>query len=226
MTPAVPDFEIQRKEKRFHGFSRAVYDNHQTMADFHASICNMAKACTNAKSTRLHECLDALARNGKLLRLYTQNIDELEYQLPNLADRTTQLHGSLARMRYQMCPSSGPFDPACFSSAETADCPQCVMLSLRRQANGERALAIGRLRPDIVLYGEDNPNGEAIRDDIYESLRKKPDMLVIIGTRKKVYGAKDLARTFARAVKAKGGCDEIANECLQGTCKEPSSRIN
>ncbi len=67
---------------------------------------------------------------------------------------------------------------------------------------GKRYLGIGRLRPNIVLYGEENPNGSAIRKITERDLRTGLDIVIIVGTGLKVPGARRLVREFCRSVKS------------------------
>ena len=69
-----------------------------------------------------------------------------------------------------------------------------------RLARNARPLAVGSLRPAIVLYDEPHPLGEEIGTICSSDLGKKPDMLIIMGTSLKVHGFKKLVKDFARTV--------------------------
>lgn len=64
---------------------------------------------------------------------------------------------------------------------------------------------MGKLRPDIVLYGEEHPNAHLISPVVTHDLGLAPDLLLILGTSLKVHGLKVLVRQFAKAVHSKGG---------------------
>ena len=68
-----------------------------------------------------------------------------------------------------------------------------------------RHRGIGRLRPNVVLYGEENPNGDTIEKVAERDLRTGPDMVIVVGTGLKVPGAKRLVKEFCRSVKSRGG---------------------
>ena len=57
----------------------------------------------------------------------------------------------------------------------------------------------------MVLYGEDNPNGDTIGKVAERDLRTGPDMVIVVGTGLKVPGAKRLVKEFCRSVKSRGG---------------------
>lgn len=42
---------------------------------------------------------------------------------------------------------------------------------------GKRQLDIGRLRPNVVLYGEENPNSDMIGKIAEQDLQKGPDIV-------------------------------------------------
>ena len=115
-----------------------------------------------AKPTVFHYFLDRLAGEDRLLRHYTQNIDCIDQQLPALRQKIVQLHGRIDQVRCQSCRWSGQFLPEQFQGQDIPTCDQCQSASSKRQRAGKRALGIGKLRPNILLYGEDNPESLAI----------------------------------------------------------------
>jgi hypothetical protein len=64
---------------------------------------------------------------------------------------------------------------------------------------------VGKLRPDIVLYGEEHPNAHLISPIVTHDLALYPDMLLILGTSLRVHGLKVMVREFAKTVHSKGG---------------------
>jgi hypothetical protein len=66
-------------------------------------------------------------------------------------------------------------------------------------------LSVGRLRPDIVLYGEEHPQAHLVGPLITHDLALGPDVLLILGTSMRVHGLKVMVREFAKAVHGRGG---------------------
>ncbi|KAE8451637.1 hypothetical protein EG329_003094 [Mollisiaceae sp. DMI_Dod_QoI] len=126
------------------------------------------------------------------------------------------LHGSLQRLRCNLCgkPSSwdDPEIKATMLSGSAPDCARCTENHSHRTSRGRRGLAIGRLRPDIVLYGEDHPHSNLISPIVTHDLGLGPDVLLIMGTSLKVHGLKVLIREFAKAVHTKGGKVVFVNQ--------------
>jgi len=83
-----------------------------------------------------------------------------------------------------------------------------------REARGKRALKIGTLLPNIVLYND--PSGHPSADDITTlisaDLGRRPDLLLIVGTSLKVFGIKKLVRDFAKIVHANKGSVILINK--------------
>ncbi len=79
-------------------------------------------------------------------------------------------------------------------------CPGCAKISNNRKVGGKRATAIGRLRPDIVLYDEQDPRAKSISAIARHDQSLYPDVLLIMGTSLTTYGVKLLIRDFARIV--------------------------
>ncbi|OAA67091.1 hypothetical protein SPI_01667 [Niveomyces insectorum RCEF 264] len=119
------------------------------------------------------------------------------------------LHGSLRQLRCFRCGHTTPWDEDNREhetlSGRQPSCPQCEGATAAREGRGKRALAVGKLRPDVVLYGEEHPNAHLIAPIVQHDLSLAPDMLLILGTSLKVHGLKVLVREFAKAVHIRGG---------------------
>ena len=119
-----------------------------------------------------------------------------------------QLHGSLVALRCQVCGKGCSWDAnreATTLSGHAPDCPSCQEYSDQRAGKGRRGIAVGRLRPDIVLYGEEHPSAGLVGPIITHDLGLSPDVLLILGTSLRVHGLKVMVREFAKAVHSRGG---------------------
>lgn len=120
-----------------------------------------------------------------------------------------QLHGSVVSLRCGLCSKISRWDEAERESTTLAgkapDCPSCTEYNAKRTGRGRRGLAVGRLRPDIVLYGEEHPNANLVAPLITHDLGLGPDVLLILGTSLRVHGLKVMVKEFAKAVHMKGG---------------------
>ena len=92
-----------------------------------------------------------------------------------------------------------------FCGPHLPGCQRCEDVALERERMGKRHRGIGRLRPNVVLYGKENPNGDMIGKIAERDLRTGPDMVIVVGTGLKVPGARRLIREFCRSVKSRGG---------------------
>ncbi|UKZ57469.1 hypothetical protein TrVGV298_011326 [Trichoderma virens] len=119
------------------------------------------------------------------------------------------LHGSLQLLRCFLCGQVCSWDDEDREvetlSGQQPECPHCVGATEARQERGKRALGVGKLRPDIVLYGEEHPNAHLISPIVTHDLALYPDMLLILGTSLRVHGLKVMVREFAKTVHSKGG---------------------
>lgn len=123
---------------------------------------------------------------------------------PNRGVECVFLHGSLRSLRCFQCGSVADWDEGnrehLTMSGEQPPCPRCEDATAARQERGKRALGVGKLRPDIVLYGEEHPESQRIATIIQHDISLAPDMLIIMGTSLKVHGLKTVVREFAKAV--------------------------
>lgn len=119
------------------------------------------------------------------------------------------LHGSLELLRCFLCGRVCSWDDSKLEmetlSGQQPECPHCVGATVAREERGKRALGVGKLRPDIVLYGEEHPNAHLISPIVTHDLSLYPDMLLILGTSLRVHGLKVMIREFAKTVHSKGG---------------------
>ncbi|RKF59836.1 putative hst3 protein [Erysiphe neolycopersici] len=126
------------------------------------------------------------------------------------------LHGSLGSLRCEVCSQLCDWDKddriAITSRGTAPECPHCAANNSKRRGGGRRALTVGRLRPDIVLYGEEHPNSSLISPLITHDLKLGPDMLLVMGTSLKVHGLKIMIKEFAKAVHSRGGKVVFVNQ--------------
>ncbi|OIW32760.1 DHS-like NAD/FAD-binding domain-containing protein, partial [Coniochaeta ligniaria NRRL 30616] len=119
------------------------------------------------------------------------------------------LHGSLESLRCFLCGLTSSWDDKERELETLAGrqptCPHCAGATAAREERGKRALGVGKLRPDIVLYGEEHPRSDLIGTIVQHDLSLGPDMLLILGTSLRVHGLKTVVREFAKAVHSKGG---------------------
>lgn len=130
-------------------------------------------------------------------------------ELPRSGVECVFLHGSLDLLRCFLCGKVCSWDDDDREqdtlSGQQPECPHCVGATVAREERGKRALGVGKLRPDIVLYGEEHPNSHLISPIVTHDLGLYPDMLLILGTSLRVHGLKVMVREFAKAVHSKGG---------------------
>lgn len=119
------------------------------------------------------------------------------------------LHGSLSSLRCFLCGKVSDWDEddreMCTLSGEQPECPHCAGAAAARVEKGRRALGVGKLRPDIVLYGEEHPQSDLISPIVQHDLSAGPDVLLVLGTSLRVHGLKIMVKEFAKSVHSKGG---------------------
>ena len=67
---------------------------------------------------------------------------------------------------------------------------------------GKRRRGIGGLRPNVVLYGEENRRGSEIGELTEQDLKTGPEIVFVMGTTLKVPRARRLVIELYRAAKA------------------------
>lgn len=224
---SVPDFrssnglfttlrsEHKLKASGKHLFDASVYQTDSSTSSFHDMVRSMSHLVSAAEPTEFHHMLATLASQGRLMRLYTQNVDGIDTSLPPLATsvplssrgpwpRTVQLHGGLEKMVCSKCSHLSDFEPALFDGPEPPPCNVCVETDkVRTDHAGKRSHGIGRLRPRIVLYNEHNPDEEAIGTVVSSDLRTRPDAVIVVGTSMKIPGVRRIVREMCGVVRGR-----------------------
>eukprot|EP00953_Heterococcus_sp_UTEX-ZZ885_P024808 13532-Heterococcus_DN1.PRE.1 len=115
-----------------------------------------------------HRFVKLLESKGKLLRMYTQNIDGLEIQAGVTHDRVHQCHGSLDTAKCLYCRTSVPL-AAIEADILAQEIPMCKVCNHPE----------GIIKPDIVFFGENLGNKFA---ELLDVDRQKCDLVIVIGS--------------------------------------------
>jgi NAD-dependent histone deacetylase SIR2 len=193
-------------------FDASVYHNDASTSFFHDMLRTLSASAISAKPTAFHHLLATLAHDGRLLRLYSQNIDGIdtameplrtEVPLPKKAPwpKTIQLHGCIRKMVCSKCYRVSNFRVELFNGPIQPSCVDCEDNHKLRVKAGKRSHGVGNLRPRIVLYNGQNPDDEAIGSVIMSDLRARPDAFIVAGTTLKVPGARRIVREMCRLVR-------------------------
>jgi len=178
-------------------------------------VRELAHLTQKAKPTPFHHLLASLAHEGRLLRLYSQNVDCIDTSMPPLATSvplntkgpwptTIQLHGGLDSMVCTKCGKLSQFVGSLFEGPLPPPCQACQELdNVRTQFGGKRSHGVGRLRPRIVLYNEHNPDDEAIGNVVKADLRRVPDAVIVVGTSMKIPGLRRLTKEMCQLTRSR-----------------------
>ncbi|CAK7233539.1 hypothetical protein SCUCBS95973_008628 [Sporothrix curviconia] len=198
-----------------HLFDASVYKHDSSTTSFHSMVRELAHMTETAQPTPFHHMLASIAHEGRLMRLYSQNVDCIDTKMPPLATNvplntkgpwptTIQLHGGLAKMVCSKCGELANFDGSLFDGPEAPACVGCTETDKVRVAvAGKRSHGIGRLRPRIVLYNEYNPDEEAIGMVSKADLRRGADAVIVVGTSLKIPGVRRLVKELCHTTRSR-----------------------
>ncbi|CUM46255.1 uncharacterized protein AC631_00069 [Debaryomyces fabryi] len=151
--------------------------------------------------TPLHSFIKLLQNKGKLLRNYTQNIDNLESNVGIKPEKLIQCHGSFATASCVTCKYQVKGEKIFpkIRLKEIPYCPKC-MKARKILLNKEDAYvpeSYGVMKPDITFFGEPLPTRfhNMIRQDLMEC-----DLLISIGTSLKVSPVADIVERIPEHV--------------------------
>lgn len=178
-------------------------------------VRQLAHQTKNASPTPFHHLIASLAEEGRLLRLYSQNVDCIDTAMKPLATKvplnlkgpwpkTVQLHGGLDTMQCTKCGETYPFDGSLFEGPEPPPCQSCVVTdNVRTSHAGKRSHGIGKLRPRMVLYNEYNPDTDAIFNVVKADMRSRPDAVLVVGTTLKIPGVRKLVKDMCGVTRSR-----------------------
>ena len=237
-----------------HLFDASVYKDDTSTSSFHDMVSSMSRLTKDAKPTAFHQMLATIAKEDRLLRLYSQNVDGIDTSIEPLGTRvplqkdedgkwprTVQLHGGLDKMVCSKCHEISDFDADLFSGSTAPLCSSCEEINdIRTNHEGKRSHGIGRLRPRMVLYHEHNPDDVAIGAVTRDDLRRRPDAIIVAGTTLKVPGVRRIVREMCGVVRDRRGgvaiwinndlppaakdLEDCFDIVVQGTCDEVAHR--
>jgi NAD-dependent histone deacetylase SIR2 len=118
------------------------------------------------RPTVTHSFISLLHKKGRLLKLFTQNIDCLEREAGVPGDMIVEAHGSFATQRCIECRTEYP-DDKMREVVGKKEVPHCI-----------NKKCDGLVKPDIVFFGE------ALPESFFRnrSLPAKADLAIILGT--------------------------------------------
>ena len=147
-------------------FDAALFKSEVTTRLFYKFVLDLKLMVNKAKVTETHKFLNELSELKKLLRVYTQNIDNLDQRAglqvgDKTSDNVIQLHGELETVYCTFCKITMEFDDGVQLRFQESDitCPSCEDRNKLRKQEGRRLHTVGALRPNIVLYNEYHPKG-------------------------------------------------------------------
>ncbi|KAG6373435.1 DHS-like NAD/FAD-binding domain-containing protein [Boletus reticuloceps] len=175
-------------------FDASVFNSEHTTSLFCQMIAQLSELSQAASPTPFHQLLRLLDDHGRLLRVYTQNIDAIEsksglsFGVPEFEDKRCK-----PRSRAKTAPAtttsttctpsqSSASQPNSRLSSPTVEVPRCIPLTRHasnaalsnmeetRQLVGKRARGVGKLRPSVVLYNELHKDGEGVGEIVRRDL--------------------------------------------------------
>ncbi|AOA62172.1 NAD+ dependent histone deacetylase [Komagataella phaffii CBS 7435] len=194
-------------------FDISLFRQEETIQIFNRFMHSLYEHSRQIQPTDTHLFIKHLYERKKLIRCYTQNIDGLERKLGLVTDNTNelkwkdlqivQLHGDLHKLSCTNCSNKFSWNleyETLLHNGESPECPKCLEFYFARLSQGKRlsSINIGILRPNIILYGENNEYSEYLVRGFNQDLNKRPNILLIFGTSLKVNGVQSLVKKIAK----------------------------
>ena len=161
-----------------------------------------------AEPTPFHRLMGKFAEDGRLLRLYTQNVDGFDIDMPSLAKTegganrwpiAIPLHGRLDTLFCERCLQTYPFDRSLFQNETvTAQCDGCLKFPVRTRSGRTSAPARpSLLRPRMLFYDDLLDLDVDLIDAAFNfDMQQTVDTVLVVGTSltSDVQGARNMVR--------------------------------
>ncbi|CDR47540.1 CYFA0S33e00210g1_1 [Cyberlindnera fabianii] len=149
--------------------------------------------------TATHQFIKLLSDKGKLLRNYTQNIDNIEATVGIPKEQYIQCHGSFATAICRTCKREieGHKIYKIIRKQEMPVCSRCYEKRREFLKYNDNAGDMGIMKPGITFFGEDLP--EKFHANIENDCREC-DLVVCIGTSLKVSPVNDIVNLVGEDV--------------------------
>ncbi|KAI5951017.1 SIR2 [Candida jiufengensis] len=150
----------------------------------------------------LHSFIYLLQQKNKLLRNYTQNIDNLESYAGIKNEKLIQCHGSFANATCLTCGDKIPGEKI-FPQIRSKKIPYCKKCNIKKQQMLKKnddcdiSESFGVYKPDITFFGEPLP--ERFHDHVNIDLQNC-DLLISIGTSLKVAPVADIVEKIPQNI--------------------------
>lgn len=150
----------------------------------------------DGKVSITHDFIKLLQQKNKLLKNYTQNIDNLETKVGITPENLVQCHGSFGSAKCITCHTKYAGNKI-YPHIHSQTVPRCSTCYNSVKLNDEVPVNYGVIKPEITFFGEDLPRlyYKSIRNDI-----AKCDMIIVIGTSLKVEPVASIVDRVARKV--------------------------
>ncbi|KAH7132782.1 DHS-like NAD/FAD-binding domain-containing protein [Dactylonectria macrodidyma] len=202
----IPDYRSSSRSKTS---SRIVYDasaysTPESADTLHADVLQKLRSGRKAPFTPFDTFAERLAQSDHLRYHYTQNIDCRQTRLPYLSQRTVWLHGRADTLVCHLRPSHTIWvTPRSFPRWVLAPCPLCKKEQRKRVMTRKRRRAVGFLRPNVLLYGENCPGEDEITAAFNRDLTQPVDAVLIVGTRLLIPPLANFTERLCKVVRAK-----------------------
>lgn len=204
--------------------SEGIYRDGKLLSRHYDFIRDLCLRSSSTDPSPFHRLFNQLAEQGRLLHLFTQNIDGLEDRLPYLyTDRPlrnnvdtipnfSELHGNVNWEYCVNCRQLTKIRLHHFIGEQPPACPACEEEIERaaRENNKRSNRTPGVLRPWILLYNDEQENGlqSSELDELQARVEeRRPDMLIVGGTSLSldVVGARKTVQAISSIVREEGG---------------------
>lgn len=157
------------------------------------------------KATLSHFFIQVLHDKGLLQRLYSQNIDGLDFQLSLPADKIINMHGSLGEIKCEFCGTEHPIEQF-HEDVRTkikdiyAREGQTVDPLAPAESSNILCISCGRagVKPATVMYGCNLPR--KVHQSMREDFPANAELLIVAGTSLTVHPACDLVTKVDRNI--------------------------
>ncbi|KAG5437501.1 hypothetical protein PCANB_000929 [Pneumocystis canis] len=204
-----PDFFVEGKD-----FFNSIFQDEISASIFYSFVTELQSLILSTKPVNTCKFIKILRDRSSILRCYTQNMDNLDTQegvcvkTRDIKNNAFRLYDNTHKLKCVFCGVKYDYNEGQIKFLKNGlklNCPACMNRSGKKINEKKRLSKAEYSHPDIVLYDKTHPISDFLSHITTSDIKKRPDLLLIIGISFRIIGIKTLVKDISEIVHSNGG---------------------
>ncbi|KAG5513897.1 hypothetical protein PMAC_000519 [Pneumocystis sp. 'macacae'] len=195
-------------------FNSLVFQDHVSSSIFYSFMAELQALILSARSKNTDKFVQILKDRSSLLRCYTQEIDDLKSQeklcietMNIKKNNVYRLHEDVNKSRCMICGINCDYTVEQIEllknniESSNLECTNKNMKTKNKKENPR----VQNSHPNTVFYDKTHPISDFLTQVTASNIKKRPDLLLIIGISLRIIAIKSLVKDISKIVHSNGG---------------------